>query len=105
MSTSVIHENQWGGFKIKKGPKGFILDGWSNMQGQQTGYKFRCEYGTGLFSKDIDLNAQWNECIEVAYALAAAIMEMISTNDADRSQGIPITHPFVKILKRGVRVQ
>lgn len=63
---------EWSGYNIRKSKTGWIVEGWSSIQGQNTGTKVLIKPvpSHGLYH-DIDLNGEWNDCLTVGEYIAA----------------------------------
>lgn len=63
---------EWSGYKITKSSTGFVVSGWSRIQGNPDGYKYLYKYD-GTFTPHTDLAAPWNKGMAYGEYLAQTI--------------------------------
>ncbi len=72
-------KGEFGGYKVRKSPKGFIVEFWSAVQGQQTDDKYLLPYGTGgcghTFDRGTDLSAKVSDIATYGDALIQALRD------------------------------
>lgn len=67
-------EWDWGGIDITKTKKGWVVEGWSRMQGCMTNYRYLVKPWPGM-THDTDLNADWNDWMENGEIIADRAIE------------------------------
>jgi hypothetical protein len=92
MGKMSVFEFKWdfSGYAIREAKTGWILEGWSKVQGTTTDYKYLIPYGTAGYQKGQDLKASFNDYLSIGEYLMTALRE-------DR-----LTY---KTLKKGYMVQ
>lgn len=67
-------EYEWGGFDITKTAKGWVVEGWSRIEGCKTNWRHLVKPFAGI-AHDADLEADWNDCYTIGEMLAERASE------------------------------
>ena len=72
-----MYENQkeWSGYRVRESKKGWIIEGWSRIQGNKTNYKYLVPFSTkkkvgSLYPAETNLTAAHNEFMEIGQYIA-----------------------------------
>lgn len=67
-------EWDWGGYAVTKSQKGWVVEGWSRVQGNCTNYRHLVKPFPGM-DHDADLDEDWNEWTEKGEVVAERAIE------------------------------
>lgn len=86
MAQTYEHRGEWGGYTVREGLKGWIVDQWSAIQGERTGWRGLLPYYHAPRDRRLDqpINA-------IGTLLAELVRELTRTRDIDG----------VRVLRRG----
>jgi len=92
MTTLFEKSDEWGGYTIRLGSSGFIIDYHTHVEGELDGIQIVVPYGTWGFWAVMNLDAPYDEIVTNGEALADMAL---------RDAGRPVEEQSVKVLDAG----
>jgi hypothetical protein len=68
-------EYDWGGYEVTKTKAGWVVTGWTSIQGELTNWRRLVKPGMGV-THDMDLEADWNDLFTVGEIIAERAIDL-----------------------------
>jgi len=68
---------EWGGYSIKESKKGWIIEGWSRIQGNTTDYKILLPYESTDYMKGQNLEEDHNDYMSIGSYLFSMCFDYV----------------------------